>query len=327
MIQKIITVVTSLLILSAAQGAFAQTKEVNGIAAVVNNQVITTYELEKQVSFFTQQLRAAGTQLPPASIIRKQVLQQMIDIRVQTWAAEQSSIKVTNAEINKAVADVAKQETLTTKELYKKMGSYDLSIDEYRAQLKDQLTIHRLVQRDLVPTLVVSDEQIKQFQQSRENQAYMNMEYDLEDILLEIPDAATSAQVQAVKKKAEALLEDILSGETTFKKAAVESSDAKNAFQGGELGWRQYSELPSAFAKAVVSMKADEVAGPFRAPNGYHLLKLVAVKRDDGATPLTDEQIRQALFTKKLMVAQQTWLAKLKAQSYIKIYGASSVEK
>jgi len=308
-----------ILLLGSQPAAFAsQTKDVNTIVAIANDSVITGYNLDQQVAFIKKQLAVHGDQLPPDNILKRQVLQQMIDTDVQVWAAKKSAIKITNSAVNQAIGKIAKEQKISTQSLYQKMKDEGLSIDGYRDQVRDQLYIHALIERDLVPRVVVTDSEVAAFKRSKTNQMHMNTEYKLSDILIALPDNASSSDVITAKNKAQKLLDSIKSGKTSFKKAALSSSNAENALEGGSLGWRKYSELPTPFADAVIHAKAGALLGPIRAPNGYHLLKLEDIRKED--KPLSDDQIRRALFTKKLFAMQQAWLAKLKAQSYIHIY-------
>ena len=184
-------------------------------------------------------------------------------------------------------------------------------------QIKDQMSIHELVQMTLASKINITPQDVDLYRHSQLAHATAGKEYQVANIVIPLNSNPTTEQIKVAEEKATHLLNDIRSGKVAFEQAALKNSSGQSNLQGGDLGFRSIAELPEIFADPVSNMQVGDVYGPLRAGNGIQLIKLLAIKNDQG--DLSDEQIRQALFKRKLEEAYPLWLASLESQAYIQI--------
>lgn len=248
---------------------------INRIVAIVNDKVITQAQLNDELIMIKKRLTQAGTPLPSDHVLKQQVLQQMINQTLQLQLADKTGIRVSNYELNAALQRIAKQNNQTLAGLYQAVKRDGWTVDSFRKEIRDEIIIQKLQNRELAPRVSISEQEVDDYLQASASKSNAMPEYHLGDILIALPDTPSPAQVMQAKKKAEAIMQKLKSG-ADFKKVAVAvSGDTEEALEGGDLGWRKLAELPTAFAAAVKNMKIGEVAGPIQAPNGFHIIKLL----------------------------------------------------
>lgn len=300
--------------------AAKKSQPLDAIVAVVNEVVITQSDLNPAVSMIKKQLIASRTPLPSDTALRKQVLDQLINKSLQLQLAERMGIKKTDEEVAKTISDIASNNKLPVSELYNKVAEQGVSAAQYRKEIHDQLVLQHVQHQALGGTLSVSPREVDEFMRSKAWQAYNAKEYHLDDILISLPETPSTQDVQNAKKRAQQLLAKIRGG-LNFNEAAVAESGEESALQGGDLGWRKLPEIPDAFASKVVDMKVNEVTGPIQTSNGFHLIRLVA-SRSVGSPMNADQQrkqVEQLVYQRKLEEALQTWITKLRSDSFIKV--------
>ena len=269
--------------------ANAASQPLDRIVAVANDEVILQSELNDAVRSVQQQYAAHPEQLPPPNVLQKQVLDRLILMRLQVQKAQDQGIHVSDAEVDRAVAGVAEQNKLTPEQLraeVERTGSFA----QFRQQLADQLTVQRLHESVVRDSVSVTDSEIDNLLQSP---TYKTGEVHLGHIQISIPAGADAAAIQASQVKA-AQAEAAIKGGMDFNAAAIRYSDAPNALDGGDLGWRRLDEVPPAFADAVANMKVGEVSPALRGPTGFHILKLID-QRQPGRQLVTEFHARQIL--------------------------------
>jgi peptidyl-prolyl cis-trans isomerase SurA len=286
------------------------------IVAVVNNDIITQMQLDQQFNVAKNQLQSENAPLPSDAQLKKQVLQQLIDHTLQLQAAHRAGLDVNIIEADKAIAVIAKRNHLTLDQLRQALAQQGMSYDTYRKQIRDQVLISKLQQGAFGSSINITQQDINNFTKSGQNTNQAANQYHLRDILVPIPATPSPAQVDATRAKANELIKQLRAG-ADFEKTAIAQSGDTQALNGGDLGWRHLAELPPLFAQQVVNMKTGEIAGPIRAPNGFHILKLVEVKIN--AQKLSQAQIRELIFERKMQEKVQAWLQKLRQDAYIKI--------
>jgi peptidyl-prolyl cis-trans isomerase SurA len=269
--------------------ANAASQPLDRIVAVANDEVILQSELNDAVRSVQQQYAAHPEQLPPPDVLQKQVLDRLILMRLQVQKAQDQGIHVSDADVDRAVAGVAEQNKLTPEQLraeVERTGSFA----QFRQQLADQLTVQRLHESVVHDSVSVTDSEIDNLLQSP---TYKTGEVHLGHIQISIPAGADAAAIQASQAKA-AQAEAAIRGGMDFNAAAIRYSDAPNALDGGDLGWRRLDEVPPAFADAVANMKVGDVSPALRGPTGFHILKLID-QRQPGRQLVTEFHARQIL--------------------------------
>lgn len=281
-------VLAVLLALSAALApghALAQaTTAVDGIVAVVDEDVILRSELDRAVNNITAQYANTPEQLPPRDVLERQVLDRLVLARIQLTRARDSGIRVSDGELAQAIETVASRNRMTQDQLRQRLAADGLSYEEFRASLRDELLIERLRQRYVQSRVQVSEAEIDQLLAVRE---IGGPEVRLANIVVALPEGASPDEVALAQKKARDIKSVIERGELDFRAAAIRYSDAQNALEGGEIGWRALDAIPPAFVGLIQQMQPGQISEPVRGPSGYQLIQLVET-REQGRQTLTE---------------------------------------
>lgn len=266
--------------------ATATGKLLDRVVAIVNDGVVTQSDLDEQTAMIVDRLKEQKTQLPPADVLRKQVLDRLIVQEVQFQRAERIGLKVSDEQVNGALADIAQRNGIALAQLPAALQQQGIDYAGFRDNIRKEITLQMLRQRDVLSKISVTPRELEQFIERLKKLPSATNEYNLSHILLAIPPDATQAQVDEVAKRAQELYER--SKTEDFSRLAVAYSNSQTALEGGSLGWRKGPELPTFLAEVVVGLKPGEVSKPLSTPNGYHLVKLVAVRSTEGS-PIQDQ--------------------------------------
>ena len=275
---------------SAGAGASAPSNTLDRIVAVVNEDVILQSELDNAVRSVQQQYASQPGQLPPLNVLQQQVLDRLILMKLQLQKADDQGVHVSDADVDQAVAAVAQQNKLSADQLRAEVERTGQDFASFRQQLSDQLTVQRLHQSVVHDSVSVTDSEIDNLLASP---SYKAGEVHLAHIQISIPSGADAAAIQAAATKAEQA-EAAIKGGMDFHAAAIRYSDAPDALDGGDLGWRRMDEIPPAFADTVANMKSGDVSPALRGPTGFHILKLVG-QREPSKQIVTEYRARQIL--------------------------------
>jgi len=275
---------------------------VDEVVAIVNNSVITRRELLDRADEIENQLRAANRPIPERPDLLGEVLERLVMERVQTQAAADAGIKVTDQEVDRAIESVAQQNKMSATELRSRVESTGMSWTKYRDELRKQVQVIRLREREVDSKVQVYDGEIDNFVAARSGKsaAVGPAEYNVQQILVRVPEDASEAQKAQLKAKAEGLLKQAQGG-ADFAELAKANSEAPEASQGGAMGFREIGRLPALFANAVVDLRPGSVVPEVvESANGFHVLKLAAkrtapVDQTAAADRITQTQVRHIL--------------------------------
>lgn len=283
-------------LLAVVSGVQAKQLLLDKVVAVVNNGVITSSELDKQVELTKKQLISQGIQLPPDTVLRKQVLQHLIDVDLQLQMAKQHGIVVDDAELTQAIEKIAVANHATLSQMREEIIKQGMGWNEYRENIRKEMLLSNLQQKAVGREVMITNEQVEQFLKTEGERPIdrTNLTYHLQNIVIPLSDEPSPEQVKKAQENAQHLLTSIRKG-ADFSRLAVEKSSGDLALEGGDLGVRHLAELPELFAKEVVNMKVGQVAGPIRAGNGLHLIKLVVVDGDNQHHMVTQTHVRHIL--------------------------------
>jgi peptidyl-prolyl cis-trans isomerase SurA len=270
----------------AASAAFAQTREASAsgelldrVAATVNEGVVLSSELDEQMALIAERLRAQKLDLPPQNVLRQQVLDRLVLQELQMQRANRAGIKVADETLNNALKDVAQQNGITLAQLPNALAAQGIDYASYRDGIRKELAMQILRQRDVIARINVSPREIDQFLERQKKMPSEANQYDISHILIAVPQAATPEQLDEAQKKADEVYTRATGGED-FGRLAVAFSNSQTALEGGRLGKRKGSELPTFLGEVVASMKAGDVTKPIRTPSGFHIVKLNEVSGD-----------------------------------------------
>jgi peptidyl-prolyl cis-trans isomerase SurA len=263
-----------------AQAAFAQTRETSSsgvlldrIAATVNEGVVLQSELEEQMIIISERLKEQKLELPPQNVLRKQVLDRLVLQELQMQRADRAGIKVPDETLNNALNDVAQQNHIKLTDLPDALAAQGIDYASYRDSLRKELAMQILRQRDVIGRINVSPREIEQFLDRQKKMPSESNEYNVSHILIAVPQAATPEELDEATKKADEVYQKATGGED-FARLAVQYSNSQTALEGGSLGWRKGSELPTFLGEVIAGMKTGDVTKPLRTPSGFHILRL-----------------------------------------------------
>jgi len=252
------------------------TTPVDSIVAVVDEDVILRSELDRAVANITSQSAARGAQLPPKDILEKQVLERLILVRLQVSRAAESGIRVSDAELQQAISGVAKQNQMTEDQLRERLAGDHISYDEFRSNLRDELAIQGLRQRYVQSKVQISEAEIDQLLAT---QKVGGPEVRLANLQVSLSDDATPEQIAEAKKKIDDIKASIERGEIDFHSAAIRYSQASNALDGGEIGWRSYDAIPPAFVNLINGLKPGQITDSLRGSGGFQIVQVEEVRQ------------------------------------------------
>ena len=267
---------------------------IDRVAAVVNDGIVLVSDLDRQQQLISDRLRQAGQQLPPANILRQQVLERLVIQEVQMQRAERLGIKVSDELVNQTLADVAARNGIQFSDLPAALEAQGIDYRAYREEVRREMTLNLLRQRDVYSRIYVSPREVEQCFAKRKASPGDDVEYDLQHILVSVPASATPEQAEERVARAQGVYERARNGED-FAQLAISYSDAGTALEGGALGWRKGSQLPSFAADAIPRLKTGEVTEPIRTPSGLHIFRLVETRGATGSTLVSQVHARHIL--------------------------------
>jgi peptidyl-prolyl cis-trans isomerase SurA len=272
--------------------AHAQTRELatqgellDRVVAIVNDGVVLNSDLDAEVAAVTERLKEQKLELPPQNVLRQQVLERLVLQEIQVQRAGKAGVKVSDENVNAALQDVAKRNGMTLTQLPEALARQGVDYPTYREEIRREIMLQMLRQRDVLQHIAVTPREIDQFLDKQSKTPSARDEYNVSHILIAIGQEATQAQLDAAAKKANDVYERAKGGED-FAKLAVAYSNSQTAFDGGALGWRKGSELPTFLTDVIAKLKPGEVSEPLRTPTGYHIIRLNEVR---GGTQKAEE--------------------------------------
>lgn len=274
---------------ASAQGAVRQA---DFIVTVVNSEPITNHDVAVEVQRAQQQY-AQQRQVPPDTReLTRQVLERLINEKAQLQLARESGIKVDEPSVDQAEQSVALQNQLSVDELRRRIAQDGINPQQFRDQLRNQLLLTRLREREVEPRVRVSDLEVDQYLQEQlaNSNVPANQQINIAQLLVAVPENASEAQLVTLQAKAQRALERARAGED-FAALARELSDSADRTNGGQLGLRPADRYPPLFLDATKSLTVGGISGLVRSGAGFHVLKLVE-KRNAGLPPVVITQSR-----------------------------------
>jgi peptidyl-prolyl cis-trans isomerase SurA len=268
---------------------------VDRIVAVVNKDVITYSELNEAIASAERQLRRQGTQAPGREILERQMLERLILDKAQLQMARDTGIRVDDVQLDRAVQRIAEQNRMTLADFRNALERDGIAFAAYREDLREQILLSRLREREVDDKVQVSDTEVDLFLQESGSRTDERTEYNAAHILLRIPDQASSERIDAARARAEKARSEALAT-ADFGKVAATYSEAPDALQGGALGWRTQDRMPELFAAELLKMKPGDVSEVLRSPGGFHIVKLIERRgASDNNAPVVQTRLRHIL--------------------------------
>ena len=283
---------------------------VDRIVAVVNNEVITQYELRSRVQDSVQELSRRGTRPPPQPELERQVLERMITERVQLQFAKETALRVDDLDLDRTVGRIADTNKMSLPEFRGTLERDGVSFQRFREDLRSEVLIQRLREREVDNRISVAESEIETYLSEQDESKEVATELKLSHILVRVPEQATPEQLLRQRARADEVVRRLKAGED-FAQLAAAYSDAPDGLQGGDMGWRSLDHLPDIFVQAASKMQPGEVSPVLRSPAGFHVLKMR--ERRSGESPMLVEQnhVRHILIRTNELVSEDEARRKL----------------
>lgn len=287
-----------------AQGrAPASPVEADRIVAVVNDEVITLFDLRTRLETALSQLKQQGTPLPPRDVLERQMLERLVVDRVQLQLARDTGLRIDDSQLDQALGRIAASNKMNLGQFRQALERDGIPYAKFREQVREEMTVARLREREVDNRLVISDAEVDNFLEAETAKGGNADEVQVAHILLRAPEGASPEQLQRLKAKADQVMDRLRRGED-FSQLAASFSDAPDALQGGVLSPRPIDRLPAIFAEAVVKMRPGDISPILRSANGFHIVKLVGRKGGLSLPPVQQTHARHILIRVNELVSE-----------------------
>jgi len=268
----------------------AAAKSADYIVAVVNDESVTANELAARIAKLKDESADKGGEQPTAGELRKQALDALVEERVLVTYARDNGVKVDDAEVDRAIDNIAASNKMSATQLRERLRQQGLDYGTFRSGIRDQITIERIREREVVSHIRVSDAEINDYIAKMRGGRNAATQINLAQILVTVPDKAPPEVEAERKARAEQALARVHNGEP-FEQVAREMSDDANKAKGGEMGSRPLDKYPDLFTTAVEGLKVGAVTPLVRSGAGFHILKVISRGEESGLT-ITQTRVR-----------------------------------
>ena len=284
--------------------AIAQRIElVDRIVAIVNKEVVTASELRERVAYAERELRRQGTPAPEPALLERQVLERLILDKAQLQLGVESGVRVDELQLDRSLERIAENNNLTLAAFRKALEADGVQMDKFREEVRRQIIMQRLREREVDEKIEVSESEIDLYLDEQKTGGPERVEYNVAHILVRLPEQASPERIAQARSRAEKARDEARSG-ADFGRLAASYSDAGDALQGGQMGWRPADRLPELFATALQAMKPGEVSDVLRSPGGFHVLRLLERRGAGEGRAVTQNHTRHILIRTNELVSE-----------------------
>jgi peptidyl-prolyl cis-trans isomerase SurA len=263
-----------LLLLTGIQVALAQGQQIDRIIAIVDDSVVLSSELETRLEDVKMRFTDQTEQLPPDDVLREQLLERLIIENIQVQLADRYGINPTDAQVNQAFVQMANSQGFTPEALASEMEARGENISAVMRGIRRELTIQQMQQAAVNNRIEITESEINNFLRSTEGQFWQSSSLNLQHIQISLSSNADPGEVASAQSTANAVIERLDAGEP-FETLAVEYSDAPNAMDGGNIGWRRSMEFPLEIRESLENVDVGEYSQPVRSSGGIHIFKVI----------------------------------------------------
>jgi len=265
------------------------------VVAIVDDDIVMQTELFLRVASITNSLTRQGTQVPAEKIMQQRVLDQLILESIQLQLAQKAGIRIGDAQLNTTLQNIASSNNMTLAQFEAQLMLEGDTYAGAREQIRRELILTQVQKREVDRRVRVTEQEIENFLSSKAGRAQSGVEYQIAHILIAIPEAATNATTAVAEQKANEILAKLKAGED-FQKTAVALSDGRQALDGGIIGWRKESELPSIAADIIPLLALKEPSKLIRTSSGFHIVTVLD-KRSDSQKIIEQANVRHILIS------------------------------
>ena len=267
------TLIVAALLSLVGSMALAAVEPIDRVAAVVEDDIIMESEVKKRTADVLTNIKKQNMQVPPEDILQREVMEQLILESLQLQLGARAGVRVSDTELNQTMTRLAQQNGLSLEEFQMALAREGMSYREMREQVRNEMITKRVREGRVGSRIQITDQEVQNYLKSESGKQDMEAQYALGHILIKVPESATDAEAETLQRKAETLQSEIAQG-ADFEALAKLHSAGPEAANGGIMGIRRESQLPSLFLDVAQTLEIDQISQPFRSPNGFHLLKL-----------------------------------------------------
>lgn len=273
--------------------AHAEPVLLDRVAAIVNSDAIMLSELERRAAVIRQQLRERNTVIPAENEFLTQVLDKLITDQLQMQQAAQNGWSISDVDLNRTMERIADSNSMSLEQFKTRLESEGQDYREVREQIRAEMLITQVRERLVNRRIQISDQEVDNFLASEKGQRSAEPDLHLQHIMIPIEEPGTAANIAAAQERINAIYSDLQKG-VDFAQMAVAYSKGQAALEGGDIGWRNLSELPEKLVEAVKPLSNGEITLPFRLGGGFHVLKVLE-KRGGNVQMVEQTQVRHIL--------------------------------
>ncbi len=300
-----------IILMSLASFTVLAADYLDGIAAIVEDDIILDSELVSEVRNVAQRLQTNKVQLPTKQVLYEQVLERLIVDKLQLQLAKKVGINVTDENVNASLRNIARQNKLDFASFKAELIKEGLSFEDFKANVHKEIMINQLRNREIGGRLRVSKQEVEHFLETQMSREDLTVQYLLGHILLGVSESASAAEIQEQQQKAVEVVTKLRAG-NDFKQMAVSVSTGANALQGGDLGWRTLDKVPSLFVDVVKTLVTGDISEPIRSPSGFHILKVMETNGVKSHV-ITETHVRHILIKTNEIVSDEEARQRLEA--------------
>ncbi|MGE3921156.1 MAG: SurA N-terminal domain-containing protein [Gammaproteobacteria bacterium] len=301
----------------------AANEKLDSIVAVVNGHVVTEKQLLMQKKMYQEQLMHEHAAIPNEQTLKKQALDNLIDIQLSLSEAEKQKITVPEENLQNALKELAKRNNLSLAQMREEVAKQGINWEQYKKQIRNQILISTIQHQAFSSDIKVTPAEIKQYIAKNKDKLSFITEYNVQGILVPLSEEPSADQIIKTSTQANNIIQSLKMG----KEIDINNTTTADGqhLSAGDLGWRPLEQLPPDLGVLLLKSQPGNYLGPLEAPNGFYIFKFVDIRKiknpaiEQDKNFLTNEA-KSMLYHEKYTKAAKTWLAELRKHAYIKQY-------
>ena len=289
-----LTLLLTMAMMTMSLAVQAERKLLDRVVAIVDDDVILQTQLEARVNTIVGRLSAQGTGLPPRQMLEQRVLEQLIAESVQLQMADKMGIRISDNELNETLANIARSNGMTMAQVESQLAEEGVTYQQAREQIRNEMLTSRVQQRQVGNRVRITDNEVENYLQAQAGAGSDGAEYRLAYIFIQVDEPGNEASVRQARNLADNLRQQILDGRD-FREVAVAESDASNALEGGDMGWRPESQLPSLVAPVVPDLEPGVPSAVLENNSGFHLVMVMDKRGGEQQQIIEQHKVRHIL--------------------------------
>ena len=279
----------------------------DGVVAIVDEGVVLKSQLREQTAMIIERASKADPpmQLPPADILREQLLERLIMTEIQLQRAARIGLQISDQMLNESIARIAASNGVAFDDMPVLLAEDGIDYASFRRELRDEITLDQLQRIDVGQNITVSPREIEQCIADFEGNVAVNSDYNLSHITISMPESATNAQIEEAQAEADDIYAKLQDG-ADFRELAIRHSDAQTALEGGALGWMKGSQLPTLYTNVIAGMQSGDISKPIRSPGSFHIVIVNEMRSADERSEIDQVKVRHILVTPNEIIDNET---------------------